>query len=96
MDFGLQAHLDSQYEAVSRQFALNVTTREGFELWQEEFRPALADVLRIKNRIPDGVPQTELLSKEDRGNYIEEKHRLQLDAVSIPMYLLISEITSSV
>jgi len=89
MDFRLQTHLDNVNDSLSRQFALNVTTPEGFELWQEQFRPALADILRIKNRIPEGAPETELLSTVDRGDYIEEKHCLFLDDVPIPMYLLI-------
>ena len=89
MNFRLQKHLDTQHRATVPRFAFSATNADELELWQNDFRKALADVLAIDGRFPSDNPQTEHLSTQDKGSYLEEKHLMLVDDVSIPMYLLI-------
>ena len=85
MEFNLQTHLDKLSESTVQDFVFP----DDFANWQNEFRLALAEVLRITGRIPAEIPQVTLLSSEDKGSYTEEKYFFMLDGVPAPMYLLV-------
>lgn len=89
MNFHLQEHLKRELAEQAHQFAFTARTEAEFSEWQSDFREALTDLLGLSGRLPSHVSETMILRSEDKGRYIEEKHVISLDDVSVPMYLLI-------
>jgi dienelactone hydrolase len=87
--FQLQTHLNTIYQQTEHQFEFTAQQRDEAQVWQNKFREALHDNLRVSNRIVPANPTTEKLSTIDKGSYIEEKHVLSVDGVATPLYMLI-------
>ncbi len=87
--FKLQKHLENYNQSVKRRFSFKANSQVELIEWQRQFRDELSKLLGIANRpLPDS-PYSELLSKDDKGRYYEEKYTLAIDDVLVPLFLLI-------
>ena len=87
--FGLQGHLNTIYETTEREFTFDVSDASSARAWQIVFRAALRECLKIDRYVLPDKLQTEYISTNDKGTYIEDKYALKYDDVAVPMYLLI-------
>ena len=87
--FQLQGHLDTIYQQANHQFEFRAKQIDEAQDWQEKFREALLDCLKISGRTLPTNPTTTLISSTDKGSYIEEKHSLSVDGLEAPLFMLI-------
>lgn len=88
-NFGLQAHLDHLYATQPRRLALRAETPAELRLWQSELRAEIIRLLSLEGRAPLPPPDARHLCSEDRGDYVEELHSLDVgESVRLPVYLL--------
>ena len=86
--FGLQPHLDHLHATQPRRLALRADTPAGFRRWQGELRAEIVRLLGLAGR-PPPPPDARHLSTQDRGDYFEELHSLDIGArARLPVYLL--------
>jgi Abhydrolase family len=89
MSFSLQKHLNKIYSESSRKFAFNARTLKDYIVWQTAFRDELTRLLGLQYHTPASLV-TQKIYAIDRGNFIEEKHALDVgESVQAPIYLLI-------
>lgn len=87
--FGLQEHLDFLYRNLPRRLALRATSPAAFQLWRQELRAALLELLGLAGREAPPV-RAEQLHRIDRGDYVEEKYALDVgEGVEAPIYVLV-------
>jgi hypothetical protein len=87
-NFQLQPHLDDLYARAPRQLAFRAQSGEEFALWQQTLRAKLRELLGIAGRTLPTTVRVERLQAIDRGEYVEEKYRLDT-GVDTPIYVLI-------
>lgn len=89
MTFGLQAHLDHLYATQPRRMALRADTFDELRSWQAELRAEIIRLLGLEEREPLPPPAAQQLATQDRGDYHEELHSLDVgEQARLPVYLL--------
>ena len=87
--FGLQPHLDHLHATQPRRLALRADTPAAFRRWQGELRAEIVRLLGLAGRPPLPPPDPSHLSTQDRGDYFEELHSLDIgERARLPVYLL--------
>ena len=87
--FGLQAHLDHLYTTQPRRLALRADTPAAFRRWQQELRVEIVRLLGLAGRPALPPPDAQKLGAQDRGDYLEELHSLDVgEQARLPVYLL--------
>jgi hypothetical protein len=86
------AHFQSLYASVPRQFAFSATTPAELKSWQNRFRPRLREALGLTNMERDLAkhrPRAERAEQDDLGDIIREKWYLWTEPdVPLPFWLL--------
>jgi dienelactone hydrolase len=89
-DFHLQQHVASLYANQPRQLAFQARSVDQFAAWKRALRAKIGEVLGLSGRTVPSTASAECLQAIDRGDYVEEKHALDVgEGIRAPMYLLI-------
>jgi dienelactone hydrolase len=87
--FELNSHLEALYAAAPRRLGFRATSREEFDDWKRRLRAELADLLGLAGRTRP-APTAERLRAIDRGDYVEQKHALDVgEGVRAAVYVLV-------